>query len=88
MRFIGDPKDRQFDETRILSVITSPQGLPAIAIDRHLEMFLANVCGKIFHAFPRSNRRGIELFFADRAAGDANVGIGNWFEENLGATRA
>jgi len=42
-------------------------------------MLFLNVLPKTAHGFSRSNRRRVELLFADRALSDAHVSIGDWF---------
>lgn len=46
------------------------------------ECFWPMCSGRILYVFPQSNRRGVELFFADRATGTAEVSIWNGFEED------
>lgn len=47
-------------------------------------MALADVLRKIFHALAGSYGRGVELLFADGAACDADISVGNAFEEDFG----
>lgn len=40
--------------------------------------------GEILHTLAWSYRRGVELLFADGASCEADVGVGNRFEEDFG----
>ena len=55
--------------------------MPAGPIDRSIRMFSSDVFWEIRHALAWSNRRGVELFLANGAPGEAHIRIGDRFEE-------
>jgi len=46
-------------------------------------MLILDVLPKISHTSSWADGRGMEFFFADRAAGYADVSVGHWFEKHF-----
>lgn len=70
---------------RTSAVIATAKEFPQASVQCSFRMTLTDMLGKIFHALAWTYWRGVKLLFANRAARDADVGVRNRFEKDLGS---